>query len=119
MIDNDLIQKVWEKGRKIDGYDPDIIRKDSCGAWIIRSEYGNTLNIFGWEVDHVYPKSLGGDENILNLRPMQWENNKAKSNDYPTYNVSVQSENSTNIHVETQYTVNQELQDQLKELYHL
>ena len=117
MFDNKIVQHVWDKARIVEGYDPNIVRKDSCGAWIMKSEYGNCDNDFGWEIDHVFPRALGGDDCLVNLRPMQWENNRAKGDDYPTYNVAVQSENNANIHLSSQYSINKKLQDRLKEIY--
>ena len=73
-MDENLIKKVWEKAIRVDGFDSDTIRKDCCGALILKTEFGNRNSNFGWEIDHVYPLSQGGDDNIDNLRPMQWEN---------------------------------------------
>lgn len=73
---NEMIQAVWEKGFVVSGYDPDIYRKDQCGAWIKRDMYGNRQNSFGWEIDHISP---GGEDILSNLRPLQWQNNVDKS----------------------------------------
>lgn len=105
------------EGRMVDGYNGDSIRQDSCGAWILRSQYGNTDSIFGWEIDHVYPVAKGGDDDLRNLRPLQWENNRSKGDDYPSYVVVVQSEENRNVHRQNQYTVNSVLQETLKSLY--
>ena len=61
-----IIQQVWNKAKIVDGYNPEIFRKDPCGAWIIRNKYGATDNPYGWVIDHVYPKFLGGDDNLRN-----------------------------------------------------
>ncbi len=34
------IIKVWDKAKKISGYDPDMWRQDFAGAWIRRDAYG-------------------------------------------------------------------------------
>lgn len=31
-MEEDTIQRVWNKGRAIVGYDPNVWRKDDCGA---------------------------------------------------------------------------------------
>ncbi len=116
MFDEKTIQSVWNKGLIVEGYSPDTFRKDPCGAWILRNEYGKTTN-YGWEIDHIYPQSRGGDDNPLNLRPMQWENNRSKGEDYPNYRSSVKSDNNSNIYIETQYTVHDDLQKIIKTLY--
>ena len=74
------IQAVWKKGRTIPDYDSSKYRKDQCGAWIIRSKYGNRNSKYGWEIDHITPESEGGSDSLYNLRPLEWENNMATSN---------------------------------------
>lgn len=69
---------AWSKARIIPGYDTSIIRMDICGAWIRWIDYGNTDSEWGWEVDHIYPASLGGTDHTNNLQALQWENNRAK-----------------------------------------
>ena len=74
----DTVQKVWEKATVVSGNDPKHWRKDECGAWITRNQYGNRDNKYGWEIDHIKPESQGGGEELSNLRPLQWQNNAGK-----------------------------------------
>jgi hypothetical protein len=76
---NDELRAVWQKGTTVPGYDSSTYRKDACGAWMEWSQYGNRDSVYGWEVDHVTPVSSGGSDDLSNLRPLQWENNAAKS----------------------------------------
>lgn len=73
------LRAVWNKATIVAGYDPNQVRKDQCGAWIIYAEHGNRNSQNGWEADHIYPKSRGGSSDINNLQPLQWQNNVAKS----------------------------------------
>ena len=78
-------QQVWEKGRPVLGKDPNVYRKDKCGAWMKRNLHtdGNTALSLEWEIDHIKPKAKGGTDDISNLQPLQWENNRNKSDNYP------------------------------------
>lgn len=75
----DIVEQVWQKGQVVPGVDPSIRRKDSCGAWIDKHKHGDTThNGTGWEIDHIIPVALDGSDELGNLRPLQWQNNRAK-----------------------------------------
>ncbi|MFT6985873.1 MAG: 5-methylcytosine-specific restriction endonuclease McrA [Psychromonas sp.] len=80
---------VWNKGRKIiqDGkeFEPSIWRWDMCGNVMKFSEHGNTSSKNGWEIDHIEPTALGGKDDLSNLQPLQWGNNREKSDTYPWF----------------------------------
>jgi hypothetical protein len=113
---NKQIQDVWEKGTTVENYDSTKYRKDLAGAWIARNDYGKETQL-GWQIDHVYPSSKGGDENLINLRPMHWENNQSKADDYPKYKTVKSSKDDKNIDDPNSFTVNENLQGELKKLY--
>lgn len=77
-------QAVWEKGIIVKGHNPNEYRKDACGALILFDKYGDTTpHGGGWEIDHIKPISLGGTDDINNLQPLQWQNNRKKGDSYP------------------------------------
>ncbi len=113
----DLIESVWDKGMPIEGYDSNFIRQDACGAWILKEAFSKLNNDFAWGIEHILPTSLGGDDNLVNLRPMNIQNIIAKANDYPEYYSALQADGSNNVEVRSLHVVNEELQRKLKEIY--
>ena len=119
--------RIFRKARKIEGLDADEWRMDACNAIIHRSSFGRDDEFFGWEVDHIVPKSLleenGVPQDLIddfqNLRPLNWRNNVSKGNDYPSYKVEIQSEDGgeSNVIRSRRRTVNQVKQKELRELY--
>lgn len=125
-MDNDALKRnVWEKGQVVDGFNSDLYRKDPCGAWIVWDKFGVQDNIYGWEIDHIYPKSRleerGFNEeavsDIRNLRPMQHQNKASKGDDYPSYTAIITSEGNKNIEKERNLTVNSATREIIEQLY--
>lgn len=78
------IDAVWKKGKIVEGYDSNTYRKDRCGAWMKKEDYGQTTK-YGWEIDHKKPVAKGGTDDTDNLQPLHWENNRGKSDNYPNW----------------------------------
>jgi len=76
------IEAVWRKAKPIPG-NPGYA-KDRCGAIIYRHSYGKQ-SAYGWEIDHIHPKNRGGSDQLRNLQPLHWENNRYKSDSYPSW----------------------------------
>lgn len=85
------IERVWNKAIIIAGEDPAVYRQDYAGAWIKRDEYGNTGSSLGWEIDHRNPVANDGSDDLSNLDPLQWNNNRTKSDDYPKWKTSLKA----------------------------
>jgi len=49
------------------------------------TDHGDTSSKYGWEIDHIMPTSLGGTDDVGNLQPLHWENNRKKGDSYPWY----------------------------------
>lgn len=122
-----LKRKVWEKGRIVNGFNPEMYRKDACGAWMVWDKYGVTDNMYGWQIDHIYPvnrlKRMDvSDEEIWdlkNLRPLQHQNNASKADDYPSYTSVVTADGKRNINKEANLVVNEKIRELLREFYQL
>jgi hypothetical protein len=69
---------VWNKATPTFFLDPALYRKDACGATIEWAAYGDTNSNHGWEIDHVNPVSNGGTDDLWNLQPLHWRNNRNK-----------------------------------------
>ncbi len=107
---------IWKRARKVEGLDSSMFRKDACGALIMFDKYGKQ-NPFGWEIDHIFPQSLGGDDDLQNLRPLHYMNNRSKADDYPSYIACLRFDGQRNVEDERTLTVNQKIREQLKSLY--
>jgi 5-methylcytosine-specific restriction endonuclease McrA len=72
----EIIAKVWEKGKIIPGYKPAEWRKDKMGKIMHFQRHGDTNSSYGWEIAHIYPKEVGGSDELSNLQPLHWQSNR-------------------------------------------
>jgi len=72
----EVVEAVWQKARTMGVHE--TLRVDAWGWTIVRSDFGNTRSRYGWEIDHILPVSQGGGDELINLQPLQWENNRRK-----------------------------------------
>lgn len=114
---SDEIEQIWQTARIVEGMDARMVRKDPCGAWIVRDKFGMADNEYGWEVDHIYPRALGGDDNPQNLRAMNCANNRSKGDSYPSYIVAMTADGQVNVHVRRVLKVNKVKRETLEAIY--
>ena len=79
-FDPATVKAVWNKAMEDPGYT--IFKIDSCGATLQEEEYGKMTD-YGWEIDHIKPVAEGGTDDLNNLQPLHWENNRQKGNNWP------------------------------------
>ena len=73
-FDEEIIEAVWNTARPSSDHPP--LRVDAYGALIWREGYGNTSSKFGWEIGQPEPSPGAGEDDLANLQPVQWENNR-------------------------------------------
>ncbi len=72
------VQAVWNKGRPIPNYDPNVWRYDDDGRVIKRSDYGKSDSRHGWQIVHIVASALGGLDGLANLRPLHCKGNASR-----------------------------------------
>lgn len=76
---------------------------DCFGTWMYRNDYGDmdTKRLrpngsgkkynYGWEIDHIRPKSDFSNEKsadlLNNYEPVYWSNNREKADNYPQFSI--------------------------------
>ncbi len=125
---DDVVDRIWRKGRTLDGWNSDEYRLDAAGAMMVKSHRGTDDN-YDWEIDHVLPKDrmkeLGIPEDDWdkedNLRPFNAKNNNKKSTDYPTYTRALvfDEEKRRNVQSEIGKVVNEDVQRAINKCFGL
>jgi hypothetical protein len=108
---------AWSHAFPQKGIDETMFRKDACGAWIRWDKYGNQANEMGWEIDHIFPVSMGGTDVPDNLRALQHQNNASKGNDYPVYEACMSAEGQHNVEYQQYLRVNEKTRENLRQYY--
>ena len=77
-FDAAIIEAVWNKAVPSKQHPP--LRMDVRGTLIWKEGYSNTNSRFGWVIARRRPLSQGGGDDLDNLEPVQWENNRLNGN---------------------------------------
>jgi len=86
----DLKRAAWSRTSPVAGQlNSWEFRKDCLGNLVRYQDYGRRASPFGWELDHIKPRQLGGDSNSENLQVLHWKANAAKSDQIPAGLVAV------------------------------
>ncbi|WP_083202390.1 HNH endonuclease signature motif containing protein [Stappia indica] len=74
-IHTSLEEQVWRKARFSIFTGPAEYATDDYGKLLRRQDYGDRSSRYGWEIDHIVPKALGGTDDLSNLRPLHCSSN--------------------------------------------
>ncbi len=69
-FDTSIINAVWEKAQQEFGFV--FFKRDRLGGVIAKHDYGKKTQ-YGWVILRTVPRSLGGTDDIENLRPYHWK----------------------------------------------
>lgn len=65
-----LSEQVWQKANRAPDLDPENFRIDEEGSVIKKADFNNESSIYGWCFFHLQPVWEGGNDDILNLKPL-------------------------------------------------
>ena len=81
----DLKRAAWARTSPVSGAQLNSweFRKDCLGNLVRYADFGNRHSPFGWELDYIVSRSLGGSTDPENLQALHWKKAAAKSEALP------------------------------------
>ncbi|QJR15929.1 HNH endonuclease [Usitatibacter palustris] len=80
----DLKRAAWARTSPVAGQmNSWEFRKDCLGNLVRYNDYGKRNSPFGWELDQIVPRSVGGTADPDNLQALHWKANAARSDNIP------------------------------------
>ncbi len=81
----DLKRAAWARTSPVGGQQKNAweFRKDCLGNLVRYADFGNRHSPFGWELDYIISRSLGGSTSPENLQALHWKANAARSESLP------------------------------------
>ena len=80
----DLKRAAWARTSPVGGQlNAWEFRKDCLGNLVRYADFGNRQSPFGWELDFIVSRSLGGSDAPENLQALHWKANAARSESLP------------------------------------
>lgn len=87
----DLKRAAWGRTSPVSGQPTAWeFRKDCLGNLVRYADYGKRNSPFGWELDYIVPRALGGRSDPENLQALHWRANAARSENIPVGLVGTQ-----------------------------
>lgn len=69
-----LIEEVWNRANKVNGYDGSTWRTDPFGSPILRTDYGNKESRYGWVLRRLRAASPARENCALDFDAVQVQN---------------------------------------------
>src|SRR5450432_777717 len=81
----DLKRAAWARtspvsARQLNSWE---FRKDSLGNLVRYADFGSRHSPFGWELDYILSRALGGSTSPENLQALHWKAGAARSESLP------------------------------------
>ena len=81
----DLKRACWARTSPVSGTQANgwEFRKDCLGNLVRYGDFGNRHSPFGWELDFIVSRTLGGSTDPSNLQALHWKATAARSDHAP------------------------------------